>query len=44
MELDKLKQGQNDLQDELDQVAAQKEKLAQQLNDNNEKQITFQKL
>ena len=29
MELDKLKQGQNDLQSELDQVTAQKEKLAQ---------------
>ena len=37
MELDKLKQGQNDLQNELDQVSAQKEKLAQQLNDNDEK-------
>ena len=35
IELAKLKQGQYDLQDELDQVATQKEKLAQQLTDNN---------
>ena len=38
MELDILEQGQYDLQDKLDQVATQKEKLAQQLNDNDEKQ------
>ena len=36
IELDKFKQGQYDLQDELDQVVTQKEKLAQQLNDNDE--------
>ena len=44
MELHKLKQGQNDLQDELDQVATQKEKLAQQLHDNDEKQINLLKV
>ena len=42
--LDKLKQGQYDLQDELDQVATQKEKLAQQLNDNDEKQMNLFKV
>ena len=41
IELDKLKQGQYDLQDELDQVTTQKEKLAQQLNDNDEKQTNL---
>ena len=40
MELVELKQGQNDLQGELDQVTAQKEKL----NDNNEKQINLLKV
>ena len=39
MELDKLKQGQS----ELNQVATQKEKLAQQLNDNDEKQTSLLK-
>ena len=43
-ELDKLKQGQYDMQDELDQVAAQKEKLAQQLTDNDEKQMNLLKV
>ena len=38
IELAKIKQDQYDLQDELDQVAAQKEKLPQQLTDNDEKQ------
>ena len=37
-ELAKLRQGQYDLQDELDQMAAQKERLTQQLVDNDEKQ------
>ena len=37
----KLKQGQYDLQEELDQVATQKEKLAQQLTDNDEKQTSY---
>ena len=44
MELDKIKQSQYDLQDELDQVATQKEKLAQHLNDNDEKQRNFLKV
>ena len=44
IELDKLKQGQYDLQDELDQVATQKEKLAQQLNANDEKQMNLLKV
>ena len=42
--MDKLKQGQNDLQSELDHVTAQKEKLAQQLNDNDEKQMNLLKV
>ena len=37
-EIDILKQGQHDLQDELSQVTNQKERLAWQLNDNDEKQ------
>ena len=41
IELDKLKQGQYDLLDELDQVVTHKEKLAQQLNDNDEKQMNL---
>ena len=41
MELNKLKQSQSDLQDELDQVITQKEKLAQQINDNDEKQMNL---
>ena len=44
IELAKLKQGQYDLQDELDKVAAQKEKLAQQLTDNNKKQMNLLKV
>ena len=44
IELDKLKQGQYDKQDELDQVVTQKEKLAQQLNDNDEKQMNLLKV
>ena len=44
LELGKLKQGQYDLQDELDQVATQKEKLAQQLTDNDEKQTNLLKV
>ena len=44
MGLDKLKQGQHDLQDELDQVTAQKENLAQQLNDNDKKQTNLLKV
>ena len=44
IELAKLKQGQYDLQDELDQVATQKEKLVQQLNDNDEKQMNLLKV
>ena len=43
-ELAKLKQSQYDLQDELDQVAAQKEKLAQQLLDHDEKQGSLLKV
>ena len=35
--IDILKQGQHDLQDELSQVTTQKERLAQQLNENDEK-------
>ena len=44
IELAKLKQGQYDLQDELDQVAAQKEKLAQLFTDNDEKQTNLMKV
>ena len=44
IELAKLKQGQYDLQDELDQVAAQKGKLAQQLSNNDEKQTNLLKV
>ena len=44
IEMAKLKQGQYDLQDELDQVAMQKEKLAQQLYDNSEKQTNLLKV
>ena len=44
IEMDKLKQGQYDLQDKLDQVATQKEKLAQQLTDNDEKQTNLLKV
>ena len=40
MELGKLKQGQNDLQD----VVTQNKKLSQQLNENNEKQINLLKV
>ena len=43
-EMAKLKQGQYDLQDELDKVAAQKEKLAQHLIDNDEKQTNLLKV
>ena len=44
VELDKFKKGQCDLQDELDLVTAQKEKLVQQLNDNDEKQTNLLKV
>ena len=44
IELTKLKHGQYNLQDELDQVATQKEKLAQQLTDNDEKQMNLLKV
>ena len=44
IELAKLKQGQYDLQDELDQVATPKEKLVQLLNDNDEKQTNLLKV
>ena len=40
-EIDILKQGQHDLQDELSQVTTQKERLAWQLNDNDEKQANL---
>ena len=43
IELAKLKQGQYDLQDELDQVVTQKERLAQQLTDNDVKQTNLLK-
>ena len=42
--LDKFKKHQCDLQDELDQVTAQKEKLARQLNDNDERQTNLLKV
>ena len=42
--LDKLKQGQYGLQDELDQADIKNEKLAQQLNDNDEKQTNLLKV
>ena len=44
IELAKLKQGQYDLQDELDQVATQKEKLVQQLTANDETQTNLLKV
>ena len=40
----KLKQGEYYLQDELDQVAAQKKKSAQQLTDHDEKQTNLLKV
>ena len=40
----KLKQGQYDLQDDLDQVATQKKKLTQHLTDNDEKQTNLLKV
>ena len=40
-ELEKLKLGQYDLQDELDQVAAPKERLAKQIIDHDEKQVNL---
>ena len=43
-ELDQLKQGQHDLQDELSQVAAQKECLAQKLLDQDKKQVSLVKV
>ena len=43
-ELAKLKQGQYDLQDELDQITVQREKLAQQLLDHDEKQGSLLKV
>ena len=44
IELDKITQGQYDLQNELDQVAIQKKKLVQQLNDNEEKEMSLLKV
>ena len=44
VELDKFKKGQCDLQGEQDQVTTQKEKLAQQLNDNDETQTNLLKV
>ena len=41
VEAEALEQGQHDLQDELDWVTTQKERLAQQLNDNDEKQANL---
>ena len=41
VEAEALKQGQRDLQDELDWVTTQKEKLGQQLNNNDEKQANL---
>ena len=43
-EIDVLKQGQHDLQEELSQVSTQKERLAQQLSDNGEKQVDLLKV
>ena len=43
-ELEKLKQGQYDLQDELDEVAAQKEKLVQKIMNHDEKQVNLLKV
>ena len=43
-ELEKFKQGQYDLQDELDQTAAQKEKLVQRITDHDEKQVNLLKV
>ena len=44
IELAKLKQGHYDLQDKLDQVTTQKEKLAQQLTDNDKKKMNLLKI
>ena len=43
-EIDKLPQGQHDLEEEFNKVTAQKEMLAQQLNDNTEKQTNLLKV
>ena len=43
-ELAKLKQGQCDLQDEIDQVAAQKERLVQKIINHDEKQVDLLKV
>ena len=43
-EIDILKWGQHDLQEELSQVSTQKERLAQQLSDNGEKQVDLLKV
>ena len=43
-EIDVLKQGQHDLQEELSQVSTQKERLAQQFSDNGEKQANLLKV
>ena len=40
-EIDKLAQGQHSLEEEFNKVAAQKEMLTQQLNDNTEKQTNL---
>ena len=40
-EIDKLMQGQYDLEEEFKRVTTQKEELAKQLNDNAEKQTNF---
>ena len=43
-EIDKLAQGQHDLKEEFNKVAAQKEMLTKQLNDNTEKQTNLLKV